>query len=60
VPFVHHAGEIERVPVRQADTAVGLGLADLVGLGRAVDAVRGCSEIDPNQTDWIVRSRFDG
>ena len=31
--LVHHAGEIERVPVGQADAAVRLGLADLFGLG---------------------------
>src|SRR6266545_135681 len=35
----HHVRELERVPVRHADAAVGLRLADGGGLGRAVDSV---------------------
>jgi hypothetical protein len=53
---VHHTGEVERIPVGQADATVRLGLAYLVGLRCAVDAVRRCGEIDPDQADWIVRT----
>src|SRR5438552_14252428 len=35
----YHVGELERVPVRHADAAVGLRLADGGGFGRAVDSV---------------------
>src|SRR5581483_2650356 len=57
--FVLHRSQVERVPVGEADAAVRLGLADLARVGRAVNAVGGRSEIDPDEADRIVWARFD-
>src|SRR6202011_1599377 len=58
--LAERAGEVENVPVRQADAPVRLGLADLGGVGRAVDAVARLRQVDPHEADRIVRSRPDG
>src|SRR3954452_4857170 len=56
---LHVQGEVAGIPVREADADVRLGLADLLGLGRAVDAVGGDRQVDPDEADRIVRSRVD-
>src|SRR5260370_10633965 len=55
----HALGEIERVPVRQPDAAVRVGLADPLRIRRAVDAVAVLGEIDPDQSHGIVRAGRD-
>src|SRR5713226_390885 len=58
--LAHALGEIERVPVRQPDAAVGVGLADPLRIRRAVDAIAVLGEIDPDHADRIVRAGRDG
>src|SRR6266571_4878355 len=53
------AGEIEHVPVGQADAAVRLGLADLRRIRRAVDAVARLRQVDPHDADRVVGPRPD-
>ena len=55
-----HRRQVDRVPVRQADAAVGLGLSDVLRVGRAVDPIGRGREIDPDQADRIVRTLPDG
>src|SRR5207244_8860994 len=55
----YHVGELERVPVRHADAAVGLRLADGGGFGRAVDSVMLLRQVDPHDPDRTIRPRGD-
>src|SRR5216684_162948 len=57
--LAHALGEIERVPIRQPDTAVRVGLADPLRIRRAVDAVAVLGEIDPDQSHGVVRAGRD-
>src|SRR5215469_16151020 len=38
---------------------MGLGLADVLGFGRAMNAIRRRRQIDPNQSHWVVWSRLN-
>src|SRR5690349_3495791 len=58
--LLHLARQPFRVPVGQTHAAVGLRLADLARVGRAVDAVPLARELDPDRADGIVGSRADG
>src|SRR6266496_4645126 len=57
--LAHALGEIERVPVRQPDATVRVGLADPFRVRRAVNAVALLGEIDPHRADRIVRTWRD-
>src|ERR1700722_5090942 len=50
-PGTYHRSQIDHVPVRQTDAAVGLRFADIVGFRRAMYPVRRSRKIDPNQAD---------
>jgi hypothetical protein len=52
-PLMDHLRERLRIPVGEADAAVGFGLADALRLGGAVDAVA-VAKIDPGVADGIV------
>src|SRR5215472_9298356 len=58
-PTVHHAREIERVPIGEPDAAMRFGLADLLRRRRAMYAVARRAQIDPDDADWILRPRSD-
>src|SRR5438045_3250498 len=58
-PLADQFGEGERVPIGQPDAAMRLRLADLVGLGRAVDAVTFGRKGDPDEAHRVVRPRPD-
>ena len=47
------------VPIGQPKAAVGLGAADLFGLGRSVDSEAGAIETDPSRADGVVGSGWD-
>src|ERR1700710_483548 len=49
----------DRVPVGEADAAMGGGLADRLRLRRAVDSVVLLREVDPHQADGIVGAGGD-
>src|SRR5258707_8814964 len=55
----YHVGELEGVPVRHADAAVRLRLADGGGFGRAVDSVMLLRQVDPHDPDRTIRTRCD-
>src|SRR5215472_17580137 len=56
---MHHAREIERIPVGEPDAAMRFGFADLLRRRRAMDAVARRAQIDPDDADWIFRTRSD-
>ena len=56
---MHHAREIERVPIGEPNAAMRFGLADLFRRRRAMDAVARRAQIDPDDADWILRTRSD-
>src|SRR2546422_11602078 len=51
----HQPQQILRVPVGQAETAVGFGTAYLLRARRAVDAVARFVQPNPNGADGIIR-----
>src|SRR5215831_385753 len=53
-------GEVEGIPIGEPDAAMGLGLADLFGSGRPVNAVTCLGQIDPDQPYGIVGTGRDG
>ena len=62
--FDHHAGadvaefaETDGVPVGEAEAAMRLGSADLLGPGRSVDAVGREGESDPCEAHGVVGAR---
>lgn len=57
--LVHHAGEVQRVPVSEANATMRLGFANLVRFRCAMNAVGGRGEVNPDQADGIVRPRLD-
>ena len=59
-PGARHRWRGRPRPSLQADAAVRFGLADVLGRGRAVNPVGRGGEVDPDQTDRIVRTRRDG
>src|SRR5262245_5924899 len=58
-PLVDHLRERLRIPVGEADAAVGFGLADALRLRGAVDAVA-VAKIDAGVADGIVGTGRDG
>src|SRR3981189_2387401 len=59
VPLVDHLPERLGGPIGEADAAVRFGLADILRLRRAMDAVA-VAEIDPGIADRIVGAGSDG
>ena len=55
-----HLGQFLRVPVGQPHAAMAFRLADLGGIGRAVDAVGRLVERDPDRADRAVRAWRNG
>ena len=53
----HNAQQIFRVPVGEAEAAVGFGAADVFGSRGSVDAVAGTVKADPRDTDGIIQPR---
>ena len=53
-------GQLRGVPVGQPHAAMAFGLADLGGVGRAVDAVGRLRQRDPDRADRAVGARRDG
>src|SRR5881409_759684 len=51
--------QILRVPVSQAETTMRLGAPDLFGMGRAVNAVAGSVQADPDGANRIVRAGLE-
>src|SRR5262249_8465406 len=58
-PAMHHAGQIERVPIGKSNAAMRFGLADLLRRRRAMNAIARRAQIDPDDADRILRSRSD-
>jgi len=54
-PAMHHACEIERIPIGEPDATMRFGLADLLRRWRAMDAVARRGQIDPDDADRILR-----
>src|SRR4029077_14371424 len=54
-----HPRQFDRIPVRQADAAVGLGLANVRRRRGAMDSVGWIGQVDPDQADGIVWARAD-
>src|SRR5436305_14999333 len=48
------------VPIGQPHATMGIGLADIGRIRRAVNAKAFCIQPDPARADRIVRPRFDG
>src|SRR4051812_17213810 len=57
---INLACKVERIPVRQADTAVRGCLADMIWIRSSVDAITLASEGYPHQSDWIIWTWVNG
>ena len=53
-PDPRERGEGSRVPIREAEAAVGFGATDFLGLRGAVDAKAVAVETDPGRADGVV------
>ena len=59
-PLGYPFGDAFGIPVREPNTAVGLGFRHLSRKRGAMDSVAVGGKIDPHRADRIVRSRLDG
>ena len=55
----HTRSELQGVPIRQTHASVRLRLANFARLWSAMNAVAFTRQTNPNDTHWIVGSRFD-